>query len=183
MIDFDFTEAALAFVAFSEIRTSGTGFVSINADVRFVTVRGNFGFFPTKAQNFAVFADKAVGFFVILHMFNAVFISLVSTCFADFVVYRLDEGFLSVFFQILIILGAFITGIGDDLLHSPSGVTVKPLQKRNQGLYVGAVGESTAGNDIFAFDTDLNVVSGLELSVAHISLPAVLSPTAPTYRP
>ena len=127
LIDLDFTEAALAFVAFSEMRTSGTGFVSINADARFVTVRGNFGFFPTKAQNFTVFADETVGFVIVLHMLDAVFVGLVSTGFADFVAARLDEGFLSVFLQILIILGAFITGIGDDLFHSSAGVTVKPL--------------------------------------------------------
>lgn len=114
-------------MAFSEMRTTRTGFVSINADARFVTVRGRFDFFPTKVQNFTVFADKAVGFVIILHMLNAVFVSLIRACFADFIIGRLDEGFLSVFFQILIILGAFITGVGDDLLHSPSGVTVKPL--------------------------------------------------------
>ena len=127
LIDFDFTEAAFAFMAFSEMRTTRTGFVSINADARFVTVRGRSDFFPTKAQNFAVFADKAVGFVVILHMLNAVFVSLIRACLADFIIGRLDEGFLSVFFQILIILGAFITGIGDDLFHSSAGVTVKPL--------------------------------------------------------
>ena len=113
-------------MAFSEMGTSGTGSVSINADARFVTVRGRFDFFPTKVQNFTVFADKAVGFVIILHMLNAVFVSLIRACFADFIIGRLDERFLSVFFQILIILGAFISCIGDDLFHSSAGVTVKP---------------------------------------------------------
>ena len=70
-------------MAFPEMRTTRTGFVSINADARFVTVRGRSDFFPTKAQNFAIFADKAVGFVVILHVFNAVFVSLIRACFAQ----------------------------------------------------------------------------------------------------
>lgn len=73
------------------MRTSDTDFVSINADVRFITVRGCFGFFPTKAQNFSVFTDKAVGFIVILHMLDAVFVCLVSTGFTDFVIDRFDN--------------------------------------------------------------------------------------------
>lgn len=60
LIDLDLPEAAFALMIFAEVRTSGTGFIAINAEVRFVTVRGRFGFFPTKAQDFAVFAYETI---------------------------------------------------------------------------------------------------------------------------
>ena len=61
-------KSAPALVAFAEMRTSLAGFIPINPDVRFIPIRCFPGFFPTKTQDFAVFADETIGFVIIPHI-------------------------------------------------------------------------------------------------------------------
>ena len=80
----------------------------------------------------------------------------------------LDVVAQSAFFKILVVLLAAVTGIGYDVGRIATQLFFYMLQVRNKTCRIGRALMDTETDDKLILGTDLHIVSGLKLPVAHV---------------
>lgn len=130
--------------------------------------RDKFRLFPAADKFASLDAQEAVVFRVVVHVLHPADLRTVLSGILRFVVGRLHKAELTVAFKEKQVVHAFVASVSYDLLVARAMLLLHLPHKGNHHAEVRAVGKDLHGGDVLAVDGDLDIVTGLELSVAHM---------------
>ena len=113
-------------------------------------------------------AGVVVPIVVVRHVLAAADVPFVFAGPADLIIVRFDHGPLSVVLQITVVLFAFIAGICDDGPVTEGQFIFHLPEERLQRSCIRRMPGNGQPGDICGVHTDLQVVTGLELSIHHV---------------